>query len=538
MALRQRDCTSCRSCLSDSECSNGQSCTSGFCGRSISDSENCAKYCLYTISPCGYNNYCTKCSTDDECGGERCIHGYCESTLHECVQNCGFYNYQYYLDTSVAALKELEALRDSFGDIVGGFSMKLLWQGCSAHNGERLEYAISRHQPEENSGSWKKWSNNPDGIEVEEENAYIFLRIRPSNIIPEEYNRFATKEKQRGLYNVRIKITNLKSNFLADIFTPMIVKFETILLGDENSEGVMRKYYNTFIGNQDFINTIRAIIVLVFVFYAIYVLTGAVQVSQKELVALAVKIGLVVTIISPTSWHYMDTLLIPFFLKSINLFTKVFFEGFIGYEVDSPFVFFYSLINDLNLMLSKMFSSWNKVAYMLINWEIFIFVFVFLCLYFVVALKMCLVVIFAFLTVALLLLMTPVVIPCILFKRTRRLFDTWWKYMLSITLQPALTILTVVVIGSFTTDIVISMIDVSVCGNYTALQLSEAVKVDDIKLNGMFTVNDINKIFMLVLSSFLLMKLPTCIGQLITRIFTGSAIRLMNLGSSANKAVS
>ncbi|ETN97330.1 TrbL/VirB6 plasmid conjugal transfer family protein, partial [Reticulomyxa filosa] len=92
---------------------------------------------------------------------------------------------------------------------------------------------------------------------------------------------------------------------------------KTSLLGDKatNKTGVVEKI---FVGvaekNIKYIQTIRALLILYIIFYAIMFMMGTTQLDQQDVIKRLFKIGVLTAVISPNSWSFFSFYFINLFI--------------------------------------------------------------------------------------------------------------------------------------------------------------------------------------------------------------------------------
>ncbi|MBQ4874980.1 MAG: type IV secretion system protein [Rickettsiaceae bacterium H1] len=198
-----------------------------------------------------------------------------------------------------------------------------------------------------------------------------------------------------------------------------------------NSNGLVSATYNNIINN-GLIQFVQALLVLFIAFSGISFMLGFMQRTQTELVIRVVKIGVVLAVISPSSWNLFGVTLFNLFVKGVDYIASV-FSGFIG--SDNSFAFLDPTIGSLLTketwlrLLSIMFSGpIGFISFILLMWGTWTFLGAIITA--VITYLMTLI------GMSLLLILAPLFIIAILFKVTKTLFEGWIKMMLSMALTP------------------------------------------------------------------------------------------------------
>ncbi len=219
-----------------------------------------------------------------------------------------------------------------------------------------------------------------------------------------------------------------------------------------------------------YIGYIRALLVLYISLYGIMFIMGMVQISQGDLVVRIFKIGLIVALTQPDAWTFFYDNFFALFLDGgatlINMAMNNAFvaevkcnciptasvtgaPSVVGMNGDTcpanyiknPFCFIdYGFrVLFLNPMI------WKKLATYLflgpLTFIIFWFMLYGIVLYALAIFDAIIKYMMSVIGIAILLLLAPIFIPCVLFSRTSSLFENWLKYLINYTLAPVFLII-------------------------------------------------------------------------------------------------
>ena len=221
-------------------------------------------------------------------------------------------------------------------------------------------------------------------------------------------------------------------------------------------------------------------------------MSGLTQVSSKELFALLFKLIIVIALISETSWEFFHTHFFAIFTEGMDgLIQQVTAQiaGAIGNVqpaaqtikisqqiinipapppinleagVDSTLSF---LDQTLKLLLSE--NTWIKISALITAPPFGFFYFLiitFSIFYFIYAIfRSFLIYVLAIIMVAVMLVVAPIMIPLLLFGKTKGLFERWWKLTLMYALQPLFLFMALAIFNVFVYSSLILLLNFHVC---------------------------------------------------------------------------
>ncbi|NRA74162.1 MAG: type IV secretion system protein [Rickettsiales bacterium] len=236
-----------------------------------------------------------------------------------------------------------------------------------------------------------------------------------------------------------------------------------------NSEGVVTKFvglvqallcnvtsgiYKKLVSETDFTSYIKVILVLYIIFLGLSSVMGFSQLTHKELLIRALKFGVILQLMSDTSWDFFNNYFFNFFTNGISEITSIAFgqDNTTTSTVNIPWVNAsqdaqcnlqnLSVFSDIDTVINQLFSyETTRKILSLLFWEVFGFVYIaiiYICLAVVlfILMKFILIYLVSILIISILITLAPIFIPFFLFKITRSFFNNWLKALISYFVQP------------------------------------------------------------------------------------------------------
>lgn len=225
------------------------------------------------------------------------------------------------------------------------------------------------------------------------------------------------------------------------------------------SNGAVDTVYRGIILNSSFISMTKATLLLYVTLYAFFYLLGVFRASRAELISLIVKISIIIILIGPNSWAFFNTYLFPLFTKApielINIMT-----GQQSSSTDFKFLdsslYRFALPQTWLQIFSLLFTGpvgW--IAVFLIFWGLIMLIG---CLFEAVMLYL-----ISIIMVALLLSMAPLFVICILFQRTKAIFDSWIKLLAQVAMQPVIVFASIAMLNQAMTGVLYGLFNFDIC---------------------------------------------------------------------------
>ena len=268
---------------------------------------------------------------------------------------------------------------------------------------------------------------------------YLWLRVKNNNI-----------DNITGF--LKVNITNYSGTtwcsdlIYGELIQPLRLKFNQISM----------LIYHKLITDATFQGIARTMLVLYIIIYALAFLAGATEITVADIVTRVLKIGVILTLFSETSWTFFNQYLFNFFIAgSDTLLTNV-----IGStsQVGNVFGFidpiFDKFTNDrvwalLAIQLLQIHTGLTFFALMTIYG---------ILLFFRAALEVIVSYCLAFLGLAIMVSLAPFFIVLILFERTRSMFDNWLSLMFSYMISPTILMIFFLLIDQIMTEQIASLV--------------------------------------------------------------------------------
>jgi len=288
------------------------------------------------------------------------------------------------------------------------------------------------------------------------QNGTIWLRII-DNPNPYSASNYADNY---GRYQVVISQPNIEvpGSFLSDlaemVINPITAQIDTI----------SQTMFETGSQSQAFMNIIRAALVLYIVLYGFTFLIGAEEITQSDFFVRIVKIGIILTLISPTGLSFFNTYLFSLFKNGqrelINLITDP-----SAASVETGQLNYNSLFAFADYAISTFFSShfFSVLSAFLmwfpIGWVCLILLLYAIVVYVFAILEVVIAYVIAYTAIGLLIALGPVFIPLLLFKQTSHLFGAWIRAMVTYMMEPVIMFAGIILITAFVNDTLYNLLN-------------------------------------------------------------------------------
>ena len=229
---------------------------------------------------------------------------------------------------------------------------------------------------------------------------------------------------------IAYKANDILSKFIdSTIIKPLIERFR-----DATS-----KTYNNLTRNKFFQNTVAAALTLYFVIYGIFFLMGSIKITTHDLVQRVSKVIIVYAVLSENSWNFFYNNCFAIFLDGIDYIIKgvvdlTSSEGNIFGFID-PIISRYLNLKLWGLLFIQMIQFWNGLTILAILTIYSILT------YIKAIIKIIVQYIIAFLTMSILISLTPLFIIFMLFKFTEEYFFNWISYIFAQMIVPTVVLL-------------------------------------------------------------------------------------------------
>ncbi|KIE06095.1 hypothetical protein NF27_BK00160 [Candidatus Jidaibacter acanthamoeba] len=363
---------------------------------------------------------------------------------------------------------------DNWDDNLGGQYVEISWKGCPYYNGDRLQYAIVPLDTKDDINTYKPWDPSVEWHDVPKDaimsrgevvlqgknRGGVFLRIKPLEFEKDKAPQCPNDEshckssnesaknnyapsKTSGGYFVEVEIEGDPPS-ITGFISDLISTVKGYLFGDINTPGKVQKIFNRMVLDTQLVNAIRALLILYIAYTGLSFIAGFAEITQKEAIIRFIKIGVVITLISPNSWKFFNIYLFNIFTDGgLEIIARIVVETGASAEQiariqQDPALAFSVFDKPFTQLFSR--EVWIKVCAVLMSsvlgFVIAILIVIAAITYIFCIGKAIIIYLMSMIGIALLLLIAPLFISFILFEYTRQFFDAWLKQLLSFALQP------------------------------------------------------------------------------------------------------
>lgn len=342
-------------------------------------------------------------------------------------------------------------------DNLGGYQVLYTRKSCVAYNGltspaanvvgvqdlGALRYAISENIPTGDGSSITNLSSYSNS------NGTLWLKIVDSDATGGYSNN-------TGHYDIKIKYQ--EATTLTQIGC-LVSDIKNMIR--QMTLSSMPAYFKQVSNNVDYINYIRILITLYIILYGIFFIIGYVEISQFDLLIRVMKIGLVLTLISDTSWDWFKNNFFEAFMCGIDDLIK--YAQLFG-DPNAPVFGFVDKV--LGIMLFSK-TTWLKIISMFAMsplGSVLSILMILSMLFFLLAIFQAIVIyLVAIIVLSLLILLAPIFIPFVLFGLTKNLFDNWITKFIQFSLEPVMLLIGLNALVELLYIVFIEIVDFSVC---------------------------------------------------------------------------
>jgi type IV secretion system protein VirB6 len=377
----------------------------------------------------------------------------------------------------------------------GGYKVSVNWGGCPLTNGKNIQFAV--HDPSKGSAivesSWQDITdailNQTDTINPTK-SGYLYFRIKPFpspatgiDYIDQLYTNQGNRFGQYYFILSKLSTTNINSGgtgMFRDIVSYVVLTlFGTqpntstinIRVGNNNGKvGVVQLLYAAIISQPIFIRSIQALLTLYVAITGIGFLIGTIQSSQQELITRLMKFAVVAALIDPNSWAFFANNFYGLFISGgMELIAMIVTGSLLSIPIQDVLSNPIQVFSLFDLVVAQFFTPeiWKKIyALFFINNVGFLLIFI-ICsssiVYFIAVTKGVVIFLMSMISTSVLILVGPIFMCFMLFKTTREFFDSWWKYLLSFTLQPVAVFTSIMIFNTLIMIAIKSMLGFTAC---------------------------------------------------------------------------
>jgi type IV secretion system protein VirB6 len=209
-------------------------------------------------------------------------------------------------------------------------------------------------------------------------------------------------------------------------------------------------FYQALAINPQWQLTVRTLLTLYIVIYGLYFLSGMVQIHLRDLVTRVIKIAVVFAMFSGTSWDFFSQNVFNLFLDGMSYL----FGSVVGLTSSSTNVFGF-----VDVVFDKYLDPvlWQLLLYQLISFTngltlLAVLVIISIVKFMSVVIEVLVAYLFGFCVIAILISFAPLFIVCMLFEKTRGIFDNWFSLLFNYMIQPTILLILFLIIDQLMTN--------------------------------------------------------------------------------------
>jgi type IV secretion system protein VirB6 len=227
-------------------------------------------------------------------------------------------------------------------------------------------------------------------------------------------------------------------NVVSGVFKKMGFIERTVTTFETQTKLVSQGMFQLISRDVNFIGMVKALLVLYTVLFGVMFSMGLVQINQSDLVVRLLKLGIIATLISETSFDFFNTYLFTLFSELGKEVSQIIYDSTLFYSGESlnpKFVLpedatplsIYDVLIDM-LISRALHMKILGVLFTVYCWYI-PFIYVALVFIFMGIIRSVVTYVTSLVLVALLLITGPIFLAMMLFKMTQEFFDGWMKLL-------------------------------------------------------------------------------------------------------------
>lgn len=260
-------------------------------------------------------------------------------------------------------------------------------------------------------------------------------------------------------------------NILSGVYSERGFIETTIKFFQDTILRVTDRIYQSITTDSNFINIVRALLLLYIISSSIGFMLGVLKMNQSELIIRIVKIGLVATLISEGSWEFFNKYLFTYFTEGAesigimiikaSLFSDEGIPNYILPKDATPLAVYDSLLKMLTMPPIHI-----KIAALLFyKWQLYWIPCIYICIFLILwaIFKSVVLYLLAIMQFALLLVAAPIFLIMMLFKITSSLFDAWLKNCIAVAILYLLISASIAMMMALIVNQITSLLGYEVC---------------------------------------------------------------------------
>ena len=352
----------------------------------------------------------------------------------------------------------LELNVDSNLELIGNYKIEVA-KDCTNHVKDSLYYVISKGPPKVKPG--ESGTTKIDFISNEDTKVTLSDKDASGDLYFGVKDNGDGYENNTGYFNITVISKKKIPNVISYIVEQLKGSLERGLYGTSSTNsGGVNLIYNNIVKNMHFIQIVNSLLVLYVLINALFYFVGFSKASIFELLIITLKIGVIIYVIGPSSWEFFNDHLFKLFtgapVQLIAIMTGQDPAEATSFEFLDLVLYRFSLSETWIQILALLFTGpvgWVSVA--LIFWGLIV-------LFLTIATAI-ITYLISIILIGLLLSIAPFFIICILFKRTKAIFDAWIKSLVQTAMQPVIIFASFALLTEVIDNIIYSMFAFESC---------------------------------------------------------------------------
>ncbi|MEH0831582.1 type IV secretion system protein [Anaplasma bovis] len=336
--------------------------------------------------------------------------------------------------------------------LAGSYSINVI-KDCSSHIENSLYYVFSKGYPRGEPGSNGSIkvdlaTNNEIEVDAALKEGELYFGVKDNG---DGY------ENNSGHFEIRISAPKNPPKVFSHIASWTETQIRNALYGTNNTDSVVRGMYRHISEHGSFNRMVNALLILYIMVSALYFFLGFSRASISQLAVIIAKMLIVMYVLRPDSWSFFNDHLLNLFIEGPKALIDVMTGGQgKDFEFMDMVLYRFSVTETWIQILALMFSGpIGFLSVILILWALVVLV---QCLFEAVVIYL-----ISILSIALLLCLAPYFVICVLFRRTKNIFDMWIKTLLQTGMQPVIIFSCIALLTGAINNIIYAILNFEVC---------------------------------------------------------------------------
>ena len=335
--------------------------------------------------------------------------------------------------------------------LAGSYSINV-FKDCSSHIENSLYYVFSEGYPRVapgDSGSDKvSLTYDEISIDAKDKKGELYFGVKDNG---DGY------ENNSGYFEIKISAPKTPPKVFSAITSWTEDKVKGALYGRNNDDSVVRNMYRHISTHSSFNRMVNALLILYIMVSTLYFFLGFSRASIFQLAVIVAKMLTVMYVLRPDSWSFFNDHLLNLFINGPKELIDVMTGGQgRDFEFMDMVLYRFSVTETWIQILALMFSGpIGLLSVILIMWALVVLV---LCLFEAVVIYL-----ISILSIGLLLCLAPYFIICVLFRRTKNIFDMWIKTLLQTGMQPVIIFSCIALLTGAINNVIYAVLNFEVC---------------------------------------------------------------------------